>query len=246
VDKHDGWLAIDLNGDGKINSGAELFGNHTQLANGTTASNGWAALGEMDSNHDGKIDAKDANFDKLRVWVDANGDGVTDAGELHTLAEVKVASINLNADNTITYQNGNALQGFSSYTATDGATHEMADAWLQTVASAVKTLQNGESLDLSKLSDAAQVSAVDMSHDTSANTVKLTLADVLGNAATNGVHTLKLTGDANDTVQLTASEWSNTGTTVTEGAHTYAVYNASASAAAQLLIDQHMVMTQHG
>ncbi len=34
--------------------------------------------------------------------------------------------------------------------------------------------------------------------------------------------------------------------TVTEGDHTYAVYNASSAAAAQLLIDQHMVLASHG
>jgi hypothetical protein len=34
--------------------------------------------------------------------------------------------------------------------------------------------------------------------------------------------------------------------TVTEGDHTCAVYNASCAAAAQLLIDQHMVLANHG
>lgn len=38
----------------------------------------------------------------------------------------------------------------------------------------------------------------------------------------------------------------NTGNTVTEGDHTYAVYNSAAAAAAQLLIDQHMVLANHG
>jgi hypothetical protein len=38
----------------------------------------------------------------------------------------------------------------------------------------------------------------------------------------------------------------NTGITVTEGDHTYAVYNANASVTAQLLIDQHMVLANHG
>jgi VCBS repeat-containing protein len=250
VDKHDGLLAIDLNGDGQINSGAELFGDHTQLANGALAKDGWAALTAMDTNGDGKVDAQDANFDKLRVWVDANSDGVTDAGELHTLAEAKVASINLHADTTQTMQNGNWLEGFSSFTSTDGVTHEMVDAWLQMAATGVKTLNNGESLDLSTVSNLSLVTGVNMSADTAANTVKLNLADVLGVATdasiANGVHKLTLTGDANDTVELDLSQWANTGTTVTEGDHTYAVYNASSAAAAQLLIDQHMVLANHG
>jgi hypothetical protein len=83
-----------------------------------------------------------------------------------------------------------------------------------------------------------------------ANTVKLSLADVLSVATdasiANGVHKLTLTGDANDTVELDLSQWANTGNTVTEGDHTYAVYNASSAAAAQLLIDQHMLLANHG
>ena len=250
VEKHDGLLAIDLNGDGRINSGAELLGSSTQLANGSLASDGWAALGAMDTNGDGKVDAQDANFDKLRVWVDANGDGVTDAGELKTLADVHIASFNVAHDSSVTQQNGNVLQGVAKYTTTDGVTHDMADAWLQATPLSVMTLSHGASLDLSNVSNLFSVTGVNMSADTAANTVKLTLADVLSVATdasiANGVHKLTLTGDANDTVELDLSQWVNTGTTVTEGDHTYAVYNAAASAAAQLLIDQHMVLANHG
>jgi hypothetical protein len=42
------------------------------------------------------------------------------------------------------------------------------------------------------------------------------------------------------------NEWRNSGNTVTEGGHTYAIYNASASVAAQLWIDQHMVLAHLG
>jgi hypothetical protein len=179
VDKHDGLLAIDLNGDGQINSGAELFGNSTKLANGITASNGWAALGALDSNHDGKVDAQDAGFDKLRVWVDADSDGVTDAGELHTLAEVKVESIDLNADSTIAYQNGNVLQGLSSYQSTDGTTHEVVDVWFQVTSTGVKTLNNGESLDLSNVSNLSLVKGVTEAGQTTADGSSMLVADAL-------------------------------------------------------------------
>ena len=46
------WIALDLDGDGAITSGAELFGSSTVLANGARASNGFAALAELDANHD--------------------------------------------------------------------------------------------------------------------------------------------------------------------------------------------------
>lgn len=71
--KHDGLLAIDLNHDGKINNGSELLGNSTRLADGSLARDGWQALAQYDDNADGIIDAKDAVFNDLRVWVCAMG-----------------------------------------------------------------------------------------------------------------------------------------------------------------------------
>jgi hypothetical protein len=257
VSKQDGLLAMDLNGDGVINNGSELFGDHTALPNGSLAKNGWEALAAQDSNADGVIDARDANFDKLRVWVDANGDGITEAGELHTLADAHIASINLNHDASSVGQNGNLVQMASSFSTTDGATHAIADvgfkvqvpgqlaASTDVASSSVYSLSNGASLDLSALSNAALLKSIDMSSDKAANTLKLNLSDVLSLPTTNGMHQLTLTGDANDTVDLDAANWTHTGTTVTENGHSYAVYNASSAAAAQLLIDQHMVLANH-
>jgi hypothetical protein len=87
VDKDDGLLVRDLNGDGKITSGRELFGNHTVLKSGKQAANGFEALKDLDSNTDGLVDDKDAGFASLRVWKDANGNGLTVEGELLTLAQ---------------------------------------------------------------------------------------------------------------------------------------------------------------
>jgi hypothetical protein len=81
----DGLLVYDLNGNGRIETGSELFGSNTLLANGNKAINGFSALAELDSNHDGKIDANDTAFAHLRVWKDVDGDGYTFDGELHTL-----------------------------------------------------------------------------------------------------------------------------------------------------------------
>ena len=60
VDAQDGLLVRDLNGDGQISSGRELFGNHTLLHNGARAANGFEALAELDDNADGVVDANDA------------------------------------------------------------------------------------------------------------------------------------------------------------------------------------------
>lgn len=77
-----GFLALDRNGDGRINNGSELFG-------GTTG-NGFGELAKLDSDHNGWIDENDAAYDQLRVWTrDARGD------RLSTLREAGVGAISL-------------------------------------------------------------------------------------------------------------------------------------------------------
>ena len=80
VSASDGFLVLDRNGDGVINSGRELFGQGTLLADGSTAKTGYEALGALDTNQDGVIDINDAEFAKLQVWQDVNQDGVTQSG----------------------------------------------------------------------------------------------------------------------------------------------------------------------
>ncbi|WP_297751442.1 hypothetical protein [Hydrogenophaga sp.] len=67
VGKGDGLLVRDLNGNGRIDSGAELFGNHTKLADGSRAAHGFHALAELDSNRDGVVDARDGEAAFARV-----------------------------------------------------------------------------------------------------------------------------------------------------------------------------------
>ena len=55
VGSTDALLVRDLNGDGQINDGGELFGVGTVLANGQKAKDGYAALSALDSNLDGLI-----------------------------------------------------------------------------------------------------------------------------------------------------------------------------------------------
>ncbi|MFL9915254.1 hypothetical protein PQR75_07620 [Paraburkholderia fungorum] len=52
----DGFLVLDRNHNGTIDSGAELFSNFTPLANGALAANGFDALRDFDANKDGIID----------------------------------------------------------------------------------------------------------------------------------------------------------------------------------------------
>ncbi|MFC2541395.1 calcium-binding protein [Neisseria sicca] len=128
VASDDGLLVVDRNGDGIINDGKELFGDSSVLKDGTKAAHGYAALAEYDSNGDGVVDAKDADFDKLRVWRDLNQDGVSQKEELFTLEEVGVQSLNVAyQDTNQNLGNGNRLAQEGSYTGKDGNVRKMGD-----------------------------------------------------------------------------------------------------------------------
>ncbi len=96
-----GFLALDKDGNGRIDDGSELFGPKT--------GDGFAELAEYDSDNNGWIDENDPIFDRLRVWTkDQNG-----SDRLMALGEAGVGAIYL--DNFETeYQmknRANELQG---------------------------------------------------------------------------------------------------------------------------------------
>ncbi|MDK2126955.1 calcium-binding protein, partial [Parachitinimonas caeni] len=133
VGADDGLLVNDLNQDGVINDGSELFGNHTQLAGGALAEDGFAALAGYDSNRDGLIDDKDAAYNTLQVWRDANGNGYSEEGELSTLAAAGVKSIGVRASKSSQVDgNGNAHKLTASLALSNGRVSTAADVWFKT------------------------------------------------------------------------------------------------------------------
>ena len=85
VGKDDGLLVRDINNNGQIDDGTELFGNNTVLSNGQKATNGFEALADLDSNSDGVFNSSDTAWNQVKVWKDANQNGKVDSGELLSL-----------------------------------------------------------------------------------------------------------------------------------------------------------------
>ena len=85
VGKDDGLLVRDINNNGLIDDGTELFGNNTVLSNGQKATNGFEALKDLDSNNNNVFDSSDTAWNQVKVWKDANQNGKVDSGELLSL-----------------------------------------------------------------------------------------------------------------------------------------------------------------
>nr|WP_315490383.1 tandem-95 repeat protein [uncultured Rhodoferax sp.] len=129
-----GVLGIDLNGDHQISNASEFA--FTQYVPG--AKTDLEGLRAFDSNHNGLLDAGDAQWAKFGVWEDKNSDGQTQAGEYLTLDTLGIAHISLNghapthpqekpADGHLT---GVAVVGESTFMRTDGSTGQVDDAML--------------------------------------------------------------------------------------------------------------------
>ncbi|MFH1870442.1 MAG: calcium-binding protein [Pseudomonadota bacterium] len=129
----DALLVRDLDANGTIDSGGELFGNHTRLKNGSLAGNGYTALADLDDTHDGQVDSQDAAWTELKVWQDANSDGLTQAGELKTLDQAGIQSIaTVYTAIAATDSHGNQHLQQGSFTKSDGSTGQTEDLWFRT------------------------------------------------------------------------------------------------------------------
>ncbi|MEM9395120.1 MAG: DUF4214 domain-containing protein [Pseudomonadota bacterium] len=156
----DGVLAIDLNGDGYINNGSEVFGDQTGYAHG------FLALDAHDLNADGVIDTSDAVYQELIVWTDLNGDGVSQTDELKSLTDFGIIEISLAATASNYQIAGNDILWESTFSTSAGVTSAIVDAFFETsLIDTKEILPNGfeyhqDSVVLPRLSGMGEVSSI--------------------------------------------------------------------------------------
>ena len=82
------WLVFDLKGDGQVTSGLQLFGSVTFWL---FWNDGYEALDTLDDNADGQLSG--AELQHLALWRDANGNGISEPGELTSLGKAGITSL---------------------------------------------------------------------------------------------------------------------------------------------------------
>jgi Ca2+-binding EF-hand superfamily protein len=71
IDATDAFLVLDVNENGIIDDGSELFGDSMLLPNGSRALCGFDALRAFDSDNDGKVGINDEIFASLKLLTGA-------------------------------------------------------------------------------------------------------------------------------------------------------------------------------
>jgi hypothetical protein len=246
----DAILVHDTNRNGSVDGIQELFNNIDDA-------NGFAMLARtMDSNGDGIINAQDAGWTELQLWVDADQNAVSTTGELKTLTEAGIESISTTTTDTAVYYEGAYLPIASIVTMQDGSTRVIGDVFFTNqndgevrgaathdllVFSATADVYDGGSaghdtlwlqtggntLNLGTDVSLHSVEALD-ARNGKADTLNLNLADVL-EFAEGGIFTVR--GDAVDVLHLSHA---TQGADVVQNGETFASYTSANGA--QLLV----------
>ena len=160
LDAGDGFLVLDKNSNDQVDDISEMFSEY--FAEGQ--STGLGALSTLDSNLDRIIDSQDSVYGQLAIWQDSNADGVTDAGEMQSLAAWGIAAIDLDAtqsyetigagtilsQGTVLYEDGHEGQfseiGIRAHHSS--ASEEAEPVNLDAAADTTETIQGGDGDDI--------------------------------------------------------------------------------------------------
>jgi hypothetical protein len=141
VDSDDAFLAIDMNGNGRIDDGTELFGNYTRAyadRADVRTKNGFEALKFIEgpsygrSNGDGTIDSRDGVFARVLLWRDVNHNGLSEPDELQAAGAAGVAAFSTEyKEKKKVDQHGNEFRQKGQLTWADGVIGVVYDVWLK-------------------------------------------------------------------------------------------------------------------
>ncbi|GAA4029632.1 hypothetical protein GCM10022281_06030 [Sphingomonas rosea] len=154
---HDALVAYDYNGDGTKEATAwvgpqdgllvrDADGNGTVSGSSEFVFGGQSAtdLQSLRAQYGDVLDANDADFAKFAVWQDLNSNGVADAGEVKSLAELGISSINLVGDGVVgTAANGDVTIVGSTSFVRNGSTELAQDAIFK-LGAAIETAKQAE------------------------------------------------------------------------------------------------------
>lgn len=131
IGAEDGFLAMDRNKNGVIDSGGELFGDQVAIGDGKTSSSGFEALAMLDDNNDKVIDQNDSRFNELLVWIDSNHNGRSDAGEVKRLSEHNIISISLEntKESVVDDESGTMMAELSKVMFSDSTVTDIGEFW---------------------------------------------------------------------------------------------------------------------
>jgi|GEM_PF-4177699 len=120
----DGLLVLDGDHDGVIEGIGELVSEYLV----PDSSSSLVSLASFDQNRDSLVDSKDSVFPHLQIWQDANGDGISDFGELWRLEDLGIVSFGLQAGVPVMPEmQGNIITAVITFMQSDGQQGTMAE-----------------------------------------------------------------------------------------------------------------------
>ena len=90
INADDGFLTLDRNYNGLVDTGREMFSNSAVAL----SLRGLKGMAWMDANYDGRINTSDPVWNELRIWRDLNKNGSQDQDELQTLNQLNITDLN--------------------------------------------------------------------------------------------------------------------------------------------------------